>query len=102
MQSMYATKYTLVAASSSDEPIESDGPIYITGMLVSSTSSLGTATLKDKDNNTIHVIQAHIDTATAGEDITLAIDIPWYAHSGLRVSTDAEVTVTVFHSNRGA
>ena len=91
----FAPKRTVVAAGLTDSQIESGRSIYVHGMVISNSSGGGTVILEDASNNAIHTIQ--IPAAT-----TIEIRTKWLADTGLQLTTAANTTVVVFHSQGGA
>lgn len=97
---LHASIYTTVAASQTAQIIAptvintltTGGTIKVIGITAKNTSgSSTTVTLLDNDLVTIDTI-----TTPAGD--TKIQNIPFVAHKGLRVTTPASTTVTVYHT----
>jgi hypothetical protein len=91
----FAPKRTAVAASQTDSQIESGRSIYVHGIVCSNSSGGGTVILEDASGNAIHTIQIPAST-------TVELRTKWLADGGLQLTTAANTTAVVFHSQGGA
>lgn len=91
-----ASKYTHVAASSTDSLIESGNNITVFGIIASNSSGGGTVTLEEANTSTVIAIIEIL----AGDSFESSI--VWLADQGLQVTTDASTVCTIFHSQVGA
>ena len=91
----FAPRNTPVAAAQTDSEIAGGGTIQVHGILCSATGGAGTVTLEKADNTLIQVIEI-----PSGESFESSVK--WYADGGLQITTSANATCVVFHSQPGA
>ena len=91
----FAPRNTPVAAGQTDSEIAGGGTIYVHGILCSASGGAATVTLERADNTHIQTIE--IPTGTTFESTT-----KWLADGGLQITTSANATCVVFHSQPGA
>ena len=94
-----APKYSYQAMDTTTFTIENGNPIKVYGIYVSNggDSQNVAITLRDNDSNTIHIYE--VDASA-----NIQLDVPFMADNGLEIvsgTSDAEISVTVFHSNAG-
>ena len=94
-----AAKHTRVGINETAEVIDSDKSITIFGVVATNTNTAEAAaqfvTLLDKDGTTIQDIGL-----ASGK--TEQLSFCWLADKGLRVTTGANCTCTIYHSQAGA
>ena len=90
-----APRTTHVEASSTDQKIVSGETIIVYGIKVEGTS-VGTVIIEESGTTTVKLRISILANTTA------SCDIPFYADKGIQVTTPANVTCTVFHSQAGA
>jgi hypothetical protein len=90
------TKYTRVAAAQTASLIESGNTIKVSCINAAATSSgAGTVTILEGDQATV------IATLELAASTTASLDCTWRADAGLSITTSANVSATVFHSQAG-
>jgi hypothetical protein len=89
-----APRYTFVPASQTAAVIGTSGTIRVHGIIVSTTAG-GTVTVLDSAGNTIETIMVAANNSFEQKT-------GWLADKGLAITTPANTTCTVFHSNPGA
>ena len=89
-----ASRYTHVPASQTAVQIASGETIRVHGILCSSTGT-NTVTVLDDASNTIATINL-------SGGVPFELKTGFVAHKGLRITTPAATTVTVFHSQASA
>ena len=90
---MHASRKTHIAAGTTAGQVAADTNIIVYGILLEGTSA-GQVTILDKANATLFLL-------SVGADDTNQMSIPFIADNGIRVTTPAGVTATVFHSQPG-
>ena len=92
----FAPRETPVAAAQTDQQILSGASIYVHGILCSATTAgAGTVRLERADGTLIHVIEL-----LAGQSFEMTTK--FNADHGLQITTSANVSCVVFHSQAGA
>ena len=94
-----ASNYTIIPASSTELLIEEGNSIIIYGFHFNSAGSdLYSITFEEADGSN------SFELTSAASSLTNACrsNTPWLADKGLRVTTNANTTGIVFHSNTGA
>ena len=90
-----APRTTLVAAGTTAERIGNLGDnLTVFGLVVEGVSAAGQVVVLNEDETT----KFTVSTVTTGSTV---MDIPFYADAGLKITTPANVTCTVFHSHPG-
>ena len=74
--------------------VASDEPIIVYGIIVDGSAAVGIVSFLDKD-------ETELFRVTVPDGIYTRIKTPFHASNGLRVTTDANTTATVFHSHPG-
>jgi len=90
----YAANYTHVAAGQTAEQIAGGASIVVNGIIVSGEAD-AVVTLLTSAGATIGILRVPIDTS-------FEVKTSFLAASGLAITTDANATCTVFHSNASA
>ncbi len=87
-----APKYTHVAVNGSAVSIQSGDSMTVLGIIVESAGTQGTVLVHQSDGTTLIMPLS----AVAGG--TTVMNIPFLAHTGLTITTDANVRCTVLHT----
>lgn len=95
MSQDYAKNYTSIPASQTDSAIASGGTVKVYGIVVEGTGA-GRVLVEEYNTSTL-IFAIDIEANTTFEATT-----EWLAKNGLQITTPANVTCTVFHSNAGA
>lgn len=96
-----ASVVTHLIMSSSPRPVlDGDTSIKVYGIVVTNqdAANIRTVTFTDTDSKTLLIVEAPVSSTTV-------VDITWLADNGVNVAidtTDSDVTVTLFTSQRGA
>jgi hypothetical protein len=93
----FAAVVTHVAASQTDQQIESGGTIRVYAVVASAgAGGAGTVTIEDAGTTTVKLIMNVAASSTA------TLEFPFIADKGIQVTTsNANVTCTVLHSHAG-
>ena len=90
-----APRLTQIAVSQTASRVGNEGDnLTIYGILVEGVSGNGVATFLNEASTTLFTMRA-----LSGDTVHLAA--PFYADAGLRVTTDGNAVVTIFHSQPG-
>lgn len=92
-----AANYTHVPSGQTDSAI-ADGGSLVVYLVVATNTSGATATVLVEENDGSTLIQP-IQVANG---TTEKINYPFLAKNGLKITTPANTTCTVYHSNKGA
>ena len=87
-----APNSTRVAAGQTDAAIASEASITVFGITVQGTAA-GQVVVEENDGSTV------IMEISVAANTTAVMNIPFVAARGLNITTPANVTCTVFHSN---
>lgn len=87
-----APNYTNIAAGTTDGQVASEGSITVFGISCGGTAA-GRVLIEERDGTTLIL---ELDVPANGSAV---FNIPFVASRGINVTTPANVTCTVFHSN---
>lgn len=93
-----AVKYTQVAAASTDTLINNGEAINVFGIVINGTAN--GLVLFEEANPVASTVEIMSLSVLANSSVIF--NIPFKAHLGIKVTTPASVTCTVFHSHSGA
>jgi hypothetical protein len=87
----HASNYTNFAAGVTDSPVLSGNSIKVIGIIVESTAG-GQVLVEENDGSTL------ITKISVVANGTTVVDIPFVAPRGIKITTPANTTCTVFHT----